>query len=69
MWRGLEHLSTEQRAVIVQRYFIGYSETEMSAELQRPKGTVKWLLHSARQRLRNLLLSRTLSTYEEEQRK
>jgi DNA-directed RNA polymerase specialized sigma24 family protein len=39
----------------VQRYYLGYSEAEMSAALQRPAGTVKWLLHTARKRLRGLL--------------
>jgi len=55
VWQALEVLAPEQRAVIVQRYYLGYSEAEMSASLQRPAGTVKWLLHTARKRLRILL--------------
>jgi DNA-directed RNA polymerase specialized sigma24 family protein len=39
----------------VLRYYLGYSEAEISAALQRPAGTVKWLLHTARKRLRGLL--------------
>ncbi|MEW5871740.1 MAG: sigma-70 family RNA polymerase sigma factor [Chloroflexota bacterium] len=52
IWQALGCLPPEQRSVIVQRYYLGYSEAEMSAQLQRPRGTIKWLLHNARQRLR-----------------
>lgn len=55
VWQALKYLTPEQRAAIVQRYYLGYSEAEMSAALQRPAGTVKWLLHTARKRLRGLL--------------
>ncbi|MBN1428475.1 MAG: RNA polymerase sigma factor [Anaerolineae bacterium] len=55
VWLALDCLLPEQRAVIVQRYYLGYSEAEMSIELRRPPGTIKWLLHAARQRLRSLL--------------
>jgi RNA polymerase sigma-70 factor, ECF subfamily len=57
IWQALGGLLPDQRAVIVQRYYLGYSEAEMSTKLQRPPGTIKWLLHSARQRLRNLLVT------------
>lgn len=55
VWQALEMLPPEQRTVIVQRYYLGYSEAEMSLALQRPAGTIKWLLHRARGRLRELL--------------
>ncbi len=55
VWQALGELPPEQRAAIVQRYYLGYSESEMSAKLQRPLGTIKWLLHAARLRLRDLL--------------
>jgi len=55
VWQALEKLTLEQRTVIVQRYYLGLSESEMSAALQRPAGTVKWLLHIARKRLHGLL--------------
>jgi len=55
VWQALEMLPPEQRTVIMQRYYLGYSEAEMSLALQRPAGTIKWLLHRARGTLRELL--------------
>jgi RNA polymerase sigma-70 factor (ECF subfamily) len=55
VWEALAQLSPEQRAAIVGRYYLDLSEAEMSAEMQRPAGTVKWLLHAGRERLRHLL--------------
>jgi RNA polymerase sigma-70 factor, ECF subfamily len=52
---ALSKLSPRQRAVIVQRYYLDMSEQEMSVSLQAAPGTVKWLLHAARSRLRDLL--------------
>jgi RNA polymerase sigma-70 factor (ECF subfamily) len=54
---ALGQLSPRQRMVIVQRYYLGWSEQEMAQALQAPPGTVKWLLHAARLRLRALLTS------------
>ncbi|MBN1371353.1 MAG: RNA polymerase sigma factor [Anaerolineaceae bacterium] len=55
VWRAMGQLSPEQCAVIVQRYYLGMSEAEMSQEMKRPAGTVKWLAHEARKRLARLL--------------
>ncbi len=66
VWQALEWLTPEERVAIVQRYYLGYSEAEMSAAMQRPAGTVKWLLHSARKRLRGLLGVLALTASEEE---
>lgn len=55
VWRGLEQLLPEQRAVIVLRHFLELSEAETAEELHRPLSTVKWWLHTARQRLRKML--------------
>jgi RNA polymerase sigma-70 factor (ECF subfamily) len=52
---ALYKLSPQQRAVIVQRYYLGLSEREMTAELNCAPGTVKWHLNAARRRLRMLL--------------
>jgi RNA polymerase sigma-70 factor, ECF subfamily len=52
---ALIELPPRQRAAIVQRYYLGMSEKEMSAVLASPPGTVKWLLNAARHRLRSLL--------------
>jgi RNA polymerase sigma-70 factor (ECF subfamily) len=48
-------LTPEQRAVIVLRYYLGYTEREMSQELGSPVGTIRWRLHAARKMLRGLL--------------
>ncbi len=57
VWQALARLAPEQRVAIVQRYYLGYSEAEMSASLQRPTGTIKWLVHTARRRLRHWLVA------------
>lgn len=53
--QALDKLAPRQRAAIVQRYYLEMSETEMAQALGTAPGTVKWLLHAARNRLRNLL--------------
>jgi RNA polymerase sigma-70 factor (ECF subfamily) len=55
IWAALGDLSPEQRTAIVLRYYLDLSETEMVARLGAPRGTIKWRLHAARQRLRQLL--------------
>jgi RNA polymerase sigma-70 factor (ECF subfamily) len=52
---AIGRLSSRQRAVIVQRYYLGLSEREMADELDCAPGTVKWYLNSARKRLKALL--------------
>jgi len=52
---ALAVLSPEQRAVVVFRYYLGYTESEMARELEEPLGTVRWRLHAAHRRLRGLL--------------
>ena len=52
------NLSPSQRAAVVQRYFLDMSEKEIAAELQAAPGTVKWLLHAARNNLHSLLSER-----------
>jgi RNA polymerase sigma-70 factor, ECF subfamily len=55
VWEALGELPPEQRAVVVLRYYLELSEGEMADALHIPKGTVKWRLHAARERLRGLL--------------
>ena len=55
VWEAMQNLSPRQRAAVVQRYFLDMSEKEIAAELGAAPGTVKWLLHAARVRLRELL--------------
>jgi RNA polymerase sigma-70 factor, ECF subfamily len=52
---ALAALSPEQRAVVVFRYYLGYTESEMARELEEPLGTIRWRLHAAHKRLRGLL--------------
>jgi RNA polymerase sigma-70 factor, ECF subfamily len=59
IWEAMEKLSPRQRAVIVQRYFLEMSEKEMAAESGAARGTIKWLLNAARERLRYLLAGRS----------
>jgi RNA polymerase sigma-70 factor (ECF subfamily) len=59
VWAALQGLAPRQRAVVVQRYFLDMSEREMTAELGTAPGTIKWLFHVARERLRTLLSERT----------
>ncbi len=59
IWDAMQKLSPRQRAVIVQRYFLEMSEKEMAEESDTAAGTVKWLLHAARERLRGLLAERS----------
>jgi len=54
--KAFAKLSPRQRAVIILRYYLGFSELEMSDELNCAPGTIKWHLNSARDRLRSLLL-------------
>lgn len=57
--KALEELSPRQRAVIVQRYFLGMTEAEMAQESGAAVGTIKWLLNAARRRLRGVLAERS----------
>lgn len=55
IWKAIEKLTPNQRAVIVLRYFLEKDEREMIQNLSRPSASIKWWLHVARQRLRRLL--------------
>ena len=59
IWEAMQRLSPRQRAVIVQRYFLDMSEKEMALESNVARGTIKWLLNAARERLRLLLAARS----------
>ena len=53
--QALARLAPEQRAAAVMRYYLELNEAEMTQTLRRPSSTVKWLLHSAKKRLWQLL--------------
>ncbi len=53
---GLESLGEVDRQTLISFYFKGQSLKEMSDEFDRPIGTIKRRLHTARNRLREALL-------------
>lgn len=55
VWLALQALPIKQRSAVVLRYYLGMSESEMAIELDRPAGTVKWRLYTARKRLKQIL--------------
>ena len=57
-WRGMELPSALEvdRETLISFYFKGQSLKEMSDEFDRPIGTIKRRLHTARNRLREALL-------------
>lgn len=57
LWLALGRLDVDQRAALVQRYYLGLSEAEIASRAQSPLGTIKWRLHMARKSLRHLLQS------------
>ena len=56
IWSAVCRLPPAERAAIVLRYYLGLSETDVAATLDRPLGTIKWLAHQARSRLRRWLI-------------
>lgn len=58
VWAALGKLPPAQRAAVVQRYYLGMSESEMTEGGAFPPGTIKWRLHAARKSLAKLLGAR-----------
>ena len=56
--QAIQSLPPGQRAVIVMRYYLEMSMSDMSTEMGRPLSTIKWWLRDARRRLRGLLGAR-----------
>lgn len=55
VWSALGELPVNERAAIVLRYYGGLSDAEISHRQEVPLGTVKWRLHAARSRLKDML--------------
>ncbi len=53
--KAIASLPPGQRAVIVMRYYLDMSMSDMSTETGRPLSTIKWWLRDARKRLRGLM--------------
>ena len=58
VWAALAKLPPAQRAAVVQRYYLGMSEAEMSEGGGHPTGTIKSRLYAARRGLSRLLGAR-----------
>ena len=54
--KAFTRLSPQQKEAILLRYFLGFSEREISAQMSITPGSVKRHLYAARERLRSLLL-------------
>lgn len=54
---ALAGLKPRERAAVIQRYYLEMSEKEMAVALNTRPGTVKWILNTARAKLRDLLSS------------
>ena len=55
IYAALARLKPHERMVIIERYYLEMSEKEMATRHASAPGTIKWLLNSARRRLRNLI--------------
>jgi RNA polymerase sigma-70 factor (ECF subfamily) len=55
IWDAMAKISPEQRAAIVMHYYLDFSIAEISQKTDSPQGTIKWRLHAARKRLREIL--------------
>ena len=55
IWQALRNLSPKQRSAIVMRYYLQFSEEEISLKMNQPKSTIKWTLYAARKKLRQIL--------------
>jgi RNA polymerase sigma-70 factor (ECF subfamily) len=55
VWRALQQLAPPQRKAVVMRFFLGMRDREIAEHLGRPLTSIKWWLHTARERLRGLL--------------
>lgn len=53
---AIRKLPPKERAVVVLRYYACLSEAEIAMILGRPRGTIKWLAHQAKKRLRERLM-------------
>ncbi|MCU0466232.1 MAG: RNA polymerase sigma factor, partial [Anaerolineae bacterium] len=52
---ALDQLPPPQRAVVVMYYYLDYSEGDIAKALERPLGTVRWQLYTAKKHLKGLL--------------
>jgi len=58
MYRGMEELDSEDRAVLLLHYLDGLSYREMAQVLHKNAGTLKWVTHHALERLRTRVIGK-----------
>ena len=60
VWAAVQRLTPAERAVVVQRYYLEMTDSEIAKGSARAVGTVKHLLHRARRKLAPLLAQERL---------
>ena len=58
MYRAMDDLNGEERAVLLLHYLDGLSYREMARVLHRPAGTLKWMTHEALETLRRRVIGK-----------
>jgi RNA polymerase sigma-70 factor (ECF subfamily) len=58
MYRAMESLEDQERAILLLHYLDGLSYREMARVLHQPAGTLKWMTHHALERLRTSVIGK-----------
>lgn len=58
MYRAMDDLEDQERAILLLHYLDGLSYREMARVLHRPAGTLKWMTHHALEKLRTLVIGK-----------
>ncbi|MCL5278617.1 MAG: RNA polymerase sigma factor [Planctomycetes bacterium] len=58
MYRALDRLEDQERAILLLHYLDGLSYREMARVLHQPAGTLKWMTHHALEKLRALVIGK-----------
>ncbi len=58
MYRAMDDLEDEERAVLLLHYLDGLSYREMARVLHQPAGTLKWMTHYALEKLRTSVIGK-----------
>jgi RNA polymerase sigma-70 factor (ECF subfamily) len=58
MYRAMEDLEDEERAIVLLHYLDGLSYREMAQVLHKTAGTLKWMTHDALEKLRTRVIGK-----------
>ncbi len=58
MYRAMDDLEDQERAILLLHYLDGLSYREMARVLHQPAGTLKWMTHDALETLRALVIGK-----------